>query len=289
MNYLFHILIMICIYAILSLSLNLLIGYAGLFSIAHAAFYGIGAYTATLLMMKLGFNFLLALLCGILVAGISGLLIAYPSLRLKGDYFVLASLGFQLIVFSISYNWIGLTRGPYGIPGIPRPSIFGFKVDSLPLYLILSLVILFLVFMFIRLLCRSPFGRALKALREDELAAGALGKDIPNLKIWAFVIAGGLAAISGGLYATYVTYIDPTSFNLDESIFIIAIVLIGGSGNLKGPIVGAVFMIILPEVLRFLGIPSTVAPNVRQMIYGALLIILMRYRSQGLVGEYKFE
>ena len=289
MNYIFHILIMICIYAILSLSLNILIGYSGLLSLAHAAFYGIGAYAATLFMMKLGFNFFPALGCGIMVAGISALLIAYPSLRLKGDYFVLASLGFQLIVFSILYNWIGLTRGPYGIPGIPRPSIFGFKFDSLPLYLILSAVILSLVFLLIRLLCESPFGRALKALREDELAAGSLGKDVPNLKIWAFVIAGGLAAVSGVLYATYVTYIDPTSFTLDESIFIIAIVLIGGSGNLKGPMVGAVFMIILPEVLRFLGIPSTIAPNVRQMIYGALLILLIRFRPQGLAGEYKLE
>lgn len=280
---------MICIYAILSLSLNILIGYSGLLSLAHAAFYGIGAYAATLFMMKLGFNFFPALGCGIVVAGISALLIAYPSLRLKGDYFVLASLGFQLIVFSILYNWIGLTRGPYGIPGIPRPSILGFKFDSLPLYLILSAVILSLVFLLIRLLCESPFGRALKALREDELAAGSIGKDVPNLKIWAFAIAGGLAAVSGVLYATYVTYIDPTSFTLDESIFIIAIVLIGGSGNLKGPMVGAVFMIMLPEVLRFLGLPSTIAPNVRQMIYGALLVFLMRYRTQGLAGEYKLE
>jgi len=280
---------MICIYGILALSLNLLVGYSGLLSLAHAAFYGIGAYTATLLMMKLGFNFLPALLCGVVAAGISGLLIAYPSLRLKDDYFVLASLGFQLIAFSILYNWIGLTRGPYGIPGIPRPTIFGFKVDSLPLYLILCAVIFSLVFLFIRLLCESPFGRALKAVREDELAAEALGKDVPNLKIWAFVIGGGLAAVSGVIYASYVTYIDPTSFTLDESIFIIAIVLIGGSGNLKGPLVGAVFMITLPEVLRFLGLPSTIAPNVRQMIYGALLVFLMRYRPQGLAGEYKLE
>jgi branched-chain amino acid transport system permease protein len=289
MNYILHILIMISVYTILTFSLNLLVGYSGLLSLAHAAFYGIGAYTTTLLMVKLGFSFFPALVCGIIVAMILSLLIAYPSLKLRGDYFILASLGFQLIAFSILYNWVGLTRGPYGIPGIPRPSIFGFEFNSLPRYLILSGIISFGVFMFMKLIDTSPFCRALKALREDEIMAGTLGKNVTNLKIWAFVLAGGLAAISGALYAGYVTYIDPTSFTLDESIFIFAIVLVGGSGNLKGPLVGAFFMLILPEALRFVGLPDTIAPNVRQMIYGLLLIILMRYRPQGLAGEYKFE
>jgi len=280
---------MLCIYGILALSLNLLVGYSGLFSLCQAAFYGIGAYASTLLMVKFSFNFFPALLCGIVATSVLALLIAYPSLRLKGDYFVLASLGFQLIVFSILYNWIGFTRGPYGIPGIPKPSIFGLEFSSLPLFLVLSGFIFLLVFFFSRIIYNSPFCRALKALREDEVAAEALGKNVPNLKIWAFVIAGGLAAISGALYAGYVTYIDPTSFTLDESIFIIAIVLVGGSGNLKGPLIGVLFMIILPEALRFLGLPDTVAPNIRQMIYGLLLVLLMRFRPQGLAGEYKFE
>ncbi len=289
MNYLFHILIMLCIYGILALSLNLLIGYSGLLSLAHAAFYGIGAYASTLLMVKLGLNFFPALILGIFISGSLALLIAYPSLRLKGDYFVLASLGFQLIVFSILYNWIGLTRGPYGIPGIPRPTIFGFEFNSITSYFILSAGIFSLVFVFIRHLCQSPFGRALKSLREDEIAARVMGKNVPLLKVWTFIIAGGLAAISGALYAGYVTYIDPTSFTLDESIFIITIVLVGGSGNLKGPLAGVLFMIILPEALRFIGLPDTIAPNVRQMIYGLLLILLMRYRPQGLAGEYRLE
>jgi branched-chain amino acid transport system permease protein len=289
MNYLLHIFIMLCIYGILALSLNLLIGYAGLFSICHAAFYGIGAYASTLLMIKAGLNFFPALIGGIFVSSLFAFLIAYPSLRLRGDYFILATLGFQLIVYSILYNWIGLTRGPYGIPGIPRASLFGFEFDSIPLFLLLSSVIFLLVLFFVKKLYFSPFGRALKAIREDEIAASAMGKNLPLLKIWAFTVAGGVAAISGSLYATYVTYIDPTSFTLDESIFLIAVVLVGGSGNMKGPLVGALFMILLPEALRFLGLPDTIAPNVRQMIYGVLLIILMRYRPQGIAGEYKFE
>lgn len=289
MNYLLHILIMLCIYGILALSLNLLIGYAGLLSLAHAAFYGIGAYASTLLMVRLGLNFFPALLIGLLISGSLALLIAYPSLRLKGDYFVLASLGFQIIVFSILYNWIGLTRGPYGIPGIPRPTIFGFEFNSLISYFFLSAVVFILIFLLSLHLCQSPFGRALKSLREDEIAAKVMGKDVSSLKIWVFITAAGLAAVSGSLYAGYITYIDPTSFTLDESIFIIAIVLMGGSGNLKGPLAGVLFMIILPEFLRFLGLPDTIAPNVRQMIYGLLLILLMRYRPQGLAGEYRFE
>ncbi len=289
MSYIFHILIMICIYLILSLSLNLLVGYTGLLSLCHAAFYGIGAYASTLLMVKLGLNFFLALPAGVIIAMLFSLLVAYPSLRLKGDYFILTALGFQMIVFSVLYNWVGFTRGPYGIPGIPKPSILGFEFSSPALFLLLSAVFAFLALLILYRVSASPFGRALKAIREDELAASALGKRVANFKIWAFVIASGIAAIAGSLYAGYVTYIDPTSFTLDESIFILAIILVGGSGNIKGPIVGTIFMIILPEALKFSGIPDTIAPNVRQMIYGALLLFLMFFRTQGIAGEYRFE
>lgn len=128
----------------------------------------------------------------------------------------------------------------------------------------------------------------LKAIREDELSAISIGKNVRRFKILAFAISSGMAAIAGSLYASYVTYIDPTSFNLDESIFILSVVLVGGSGNLKGPIVGTLLMILLPEGLRFLGIPDNIAPNVRQMIYAFILILLMRFRPQGIAGEYRF-
>jgi len=288
-NYILHILIMIGIYIILSSSLNLLVGYTGLLSLSHAAFYGIGAYITTLLMTKIGFNFFLALIFAILITMVMSLIVSIPSLRLKGDYFVLATIGFQIITFSVLYNWVSLTRGPYGIPGIPKPTIFGFEFGNLTLYFILTSILVAIIFMVICLLCKSPFGRALKAIREDEISAKALGKNTTNLKIWSFAFAAGIAAVAGSLYASYVTYIDPTSFTIDESIFILCIVLIGGSGNLKGPVIGAVLLVILPEVLRFLNIPDTVAPNVRQMIYGAIIVILMRYRTQGIAGEYKFD
>ncbi|MFH1962150.1 MAG: branched-chain amino acid ABC transporter permease [bacterium] len=253
-----------------------------------AAFYGLGAYIVTLLMMKMGINFFFCLGIAMFFCAIVSLVVSYSSLRLRGDYFILASLAFQIIIFTILYNWIDLTRGPYGIPGIPKPEILGLKFDNLYKFLLLSGGMSLVVFFIIKRICNSSFGLVLKAIREDELSAEAIGKNITKFKILAFVISSGLAAIAGGLYATYITYIDPTSFTLDESIFILTIVLVGGSGNLKGPIIGTFLMILLPEGLRFLGIPSSVAANVRQIIYAIILILLMRFRPQGLAGEYKF-
>jgi len=280
---------MIGIYIILSLSLNLLVGYGGLLSIAHAAFYGIGAYVYTLVLINWGLPFWLAMIIAILGTSIIALIIAYPTLRLKGDYFILATIGLQMIVFDILYNWVNLTRGPYGIPGIPRASLFGLEFRSIPTNLFLVAVLTILVVLFSKGLYDSPFGRILKSIREDETASKAMGKNTPKVKIWSFVVACGIAAIAGALYSSYITYIDPTSFTIDESIFIICVILVGGSGNLKGPIVGAVFMIILPELLRFVGLPDTIAPNVRQIIYALTLILLMFFRPQGIAGEYKLK
>jgi len=288
MNYLLHILIMISIYTILSLSLNLPVGYIGLLSLAQAAFYGIGAYAMTLLMMNLGIPFFVSLAIAIVFTAILSLLVSYPSIRLRGDYFILASLAFQIIIFTILYNWIDLTRGPYGIPGIPRPEILGIKFDNLYKFFALSGGLAVGVFLIAKRLYSSSFGLVLKAIREDELSTISVGKDVRKFKILAFAISGGIAAIAGALYASYITYIDPTSFNLDESIFILSVVIVGGSGNLKGPIIGTLLMILLPEGLRFLGIPDSVAPNLRQIIYAMVLILLMMFRPQGLAGEYKF-
>ena len=295
MNYILHILIMIGIYLIVAYSLNLVIGYSGLLSLCHAAFYGIGAYVFTLVSMHWGLSFIPTLLISIILTGIFAFLIGIPALRFRGDMFVVVTLGFQMIIFTILYNWVSLTRGPYGIPGIPRPHIsfiinrspFSIVVDSLWEYLILVLVldVVFLTLLFI--LYKAPFGLALKSLRDDEKAAEALGKSTFRYFLSAFTIGGAFAAVSGALYASYVTYIDPTSFTLEESIFQVAILLLGGSGNIKGPLVGVLFMLILPEALRFLGLPDTIAPNVRQIIYGALLVILMFVRPRGIAGEFE--
>src|ERR1700694_196554 len=246
MNYLWHILVMINIYAILAASLNLAVGYSGLLSAFHAAFYGIGAYTATLLMVEAGFGFFAALGLAIIVTALFSLVIAIPSLRLKGDYFVLATLGFQIIVVSIFYNWVGLTRGSNGIPGVPVPRIFGLEINSVFLYFLFSSFFATVTLGVIWLLIHSPFGRLLRAVRDDEIATAGLGKNVPRLKTMSFALAAAMAAIPGALFAGYVRYIDPTSFTLMEAIFILSIVVIGGSGSFWGPILGAAFMVLLP-------------------------------------------
>lgn len=289
MNYIIHILIMIGIYIILTQSLNLVMGYTGLLSLCQAAFYGIGAYVVTLLMIHLQLNFFVALILAIIISSLLSLPVAIPSLKLKGDYFVLATLGFQIIIFSILYNWVSFTRGPYGIPGIPTPSIFGYRFDEPAKFIILSTSLAILVVYFVHLISSSQFGRILKAIREDETATKILGKDTFKFKVKVFAISAAIASISGSLFATYITYIDPTSFTIEESLFLVVILAIGGSGNIIGPITGSIILIILPELLRFLMIPDTIAPNIRVMIYALALIFIMRYKKSGIAGEYGFE
>ena len=288
MNYIMHIIIMINIYIILTISSNLLVGMTNLLSLGQAAFYGIGAYFTIFCLMILHLPLIPTLLISMGMTALFSLLLALPSIRLKGDYFVLATLGFQLIFYTILYNWVSLTRGPFGIPGIPAPKLFGLiEISGIIPFLIFSLIMAgFTIFIFIKLI-NSPFGRVLKGIRDDELSVLSLGRNVTVFKIRVFVIASGFIAIAGFIYATYVTYIDPTSFTLDESIFILSALLIGGTGNIKGPIAGSIFVIILPELLRFVGLPNSVAANLRQIIYGLFLIILMRFRPQGLAGNYQ--
>jgi len=287
MDYIIHLIILINIYIILTVSTNLLVGMVNLLSLGQAAFYGIGAYLSVMALMVLNWPLIPALLLAMGGTALASLLIAYPSLRLKGDYFVLATLGFQLIVFTVLYNWVSLTHGPYGIPGIPSPRIWGnIQISGLWPFLVLSTVLAGIVIFLFYHLIHSPFGRALRGVRDDELSMKALGKNVTRLKIQAFVISSAFIAISGFLYASYVSYIDPTSFNLDESIFILSALIVGGLGNIRGPVIGALFVILLPEALRFVGLPDSVAANLRQIIYGLALIILMRYRPQGIAGTY---
>jgi len=289
MNYLFHILTMISIYAVLGLSLNLVLGFGGMLSLCHAAFYGIGAYTFALLMMDAGFPFLTALPLAVLASGLAALLIGAVTLRLRGDFFVLSTLGFQTIIFVVLYNWVDFTRGPYGIPGIPRPEIFGFSFNAPWAMFLLAAAVALLAWWICLRLSHWPFGRTLQAVRDDALAAQSLGKNPLAFTLTAFALGGALAALAGGLFAAYASYIDPTSFMLEESVFILCVVVIGGAGNLQGPVIGAIILVLLPELLRFVGLPDSIAANLRQIIYGLLLVLMMRFRPQGIAGNYAFD
>ena len=289
MNYILHLLIYLDIYIIITMSLNLLIGYGGLFQLAHAAYYGIGAYTTALLMVGLGWGFVPAIICSIIITGCLSLLVSIPAWRFRSDYFVMLSLAVQVTIYSLLYNWTGLTKGPFGITGIPKPTILGYKIDTLPNMFILSTVIAIICGVILYVLLRSPWGKALKAMRDDELAARGLGKNTRLFKLQAFLIACSMVALAGGLYATYVSYIDPTSFTLDESILMLSMVIVGGTGNFRGPIVGALILIAIPEILRFVHIPDAFAANIRLLIYGLLIVTMAHFRPQGLAGKYRFK
>ncbi len=289
MNYFYHVLIMVCLYIILAQSLNLVVGYGGLLSLCHGGFYGLGAYIGSLLIMQAHWPFLLSLVASVFVVWAMARLVSILATRLHGDFFVLATLGFQMIVFAVLYNWVGVTHGPFGIPGVPRPSFFGLSISSQFDFFVLAFVTTLLCCGVLQLLLSSPYGRTLQAVREDEIAAASLGKDVKAFKCSAFAWAGAIAAVSGVLFATYSGYIDPTSFGLGESIFILCILIIGGAGNLIGPIIGAVVLVLLPELFRFIRIPDSVAANLRQVLYGMALVAMMRLRPQGIAGKYAFD
>lgn len=288
MDYLLHISILICIFATLTISLDLLAGHAGFLSISQAAFYGLGAYTSALLTVQVGVPFCLGVLAGMIVAVLISFVVSLPSLRLHDDYFVIATFGFQMILFSIFNNWMNLTRGPLGIPGIPQPVIFGWNVTSHLDFLLLAAAFACFAHFVVYRLTSSPFGRVLHAIREDEAFATAYGKNTLYFKVTAFAVSAALAASAGSVYAHYITYIDPTSFTVMESILIISMVIIGGAGSLWGSLVGAVILVTLPEALRFVGLPSAAAANLRQIIYGTLLVSMMLFRPRGLMGKYAF-
>jgi len=289
MEYLLHILVIAGIYIILTLSLNLIVGYTGLPALGHAAFSCIGAYTSSLLALNMGLSPWIGLLIGACVAAMSGIVIGYPAVRLKGDYLALATFGLGVIIYSIAKNWVSLTRGPMGLPGIPGFSIFGFHLSEIWSYLLLVLVFVVITIFVINRIVDSPFGRILRSIREDEIASEALGKNTVKYKLLVFVIGAFFAGIAGSLYAHYITFIDPSSFTVMESITILLMVIFGGMGSISGSIAGAVILVVFPELLRFLGMPSSIAAPMRQMIYGLLLVVLMIKRPQGIMGRYQFK
>ncbi len=288
MDLIYHLLVMSCIYAILTLSLNLTVGYAGLFNVGQCAFFGIGAYAAALLSVKLGMPFLIEIFLSAFITGGFGSIIGIPALRLRGDYLALATFGFGVIVFSLFSNWVSLTGGPMGISGIQRPVIFGFTFHSLSAYTLLSIGFLLINVVCVMRLTQSPFGRVLRAMREDEVAALALGKNISRFKTLTFIVGAFFAGIAGSLYAHYISFIDPSSFTTAESFLIFSMVVFGGMESITGSILGAAVLILFPESLRFIGIPTFYAAQIRKIFYGLVLVLIILKRPRGLMGKYGY-
>jgi branched-chain amino acid transport system permease protein len=283
--YINNLAVLITINAILAVTLNFVLGYAGIFSMAHAVFFGIGAYTAALAAMKLGAGFLLATACGMGVAGLLSLALALPALRVRGEYFVAASLGLQMLAVTLFSEWKGVTGGIGGITNIPPARFPGFEVSTPEQYLVLSLVCLGLVMLAVATLVRSSFGRSLKAIRDDETAASAFGKNVAVIKTIAVAVSSALAAVAGSLYAFYLSFINVESFTLDTSVYLMAMVIIGGTATLMGPVVGTVLILLLPAALSYLpGLPQTEIGSIQQIVYGLAMVLLMIFRPGGLWG-----
>jgi len=277
-EYILHLLIISSIYVMLAQSLSLVAGFAGMISLAHAGFYGIGAYTSAILSVSYGFHFLSTLPLAMVICGLLAIIISLISLRTVDDYFIIITLGIQVVIFSIMNNWQGLTRGPLGIPGIPSINILGFSFDAKISFLSLSLFFMIIVWFLLNNLYHSPFGRVLIALSDDEIFTQSLGKNVKKAKVISFAVSAMFAAIPGVLYAHYISYIDPTSFTLNESIFILSIVIIGGMRNLWRVAISAFVLVLFPEAIRFLRLPNDIAANLRQIIYGAILVFVI-FRS----------
>lgn len=269
--------------------MNLLAGYSGLLSLAQAAFYGIGAYVCTILMVDLQVNFVSALILTVFFTIAAGIPVIYFSIRLRDLYFILATLSWQVIIFTLLYNWVSLTKGPFGIAGIPKPEIMGVIFNTLDKFLIFSSAISILILIFFTFLNKTHISRLFQAVRDDQFILMTFGKKPGYYKALSIILACGITGIAGALFATYYSYIDPTSFTLNESILIISIVLIGGLGSIKGSVAGALFYILLPETLRFLNLPDDIAANLRMIIYAVILILVVIYKPHGFFGKYKFE
>lgn len=286
MNYILHISVMLEIYILLALSANQKVGLSGLLSLAQAVFYGFGAYSAAITITKFGFSYWLALPFAILVCIVVALLFSFVAGKVRDLYFSLATLALQIIFFSVAYNWIPVTNGAYGISGISNPEIFGLKINTPASFALFGGIWVLLVVLFYIWFVKTPISRLIQATRDDQIAVLSLGKNPNYYKRISIILSAVIAGIAGTLYATYTTYIDPSSFTLDESILILSIVLIGGAGKIIGPITGAVIYILLPEFLKFMQMPDSIAANMRMILFGLLLVLIVRFKPKGLFGKY---
>jgi branched-chain amino acid transport system permease protein len=273
------------IYVLLGLSTNLLVGIAGIFSVSQAAVFGVGAYIVSYLLMNDIMSFLPAMVTASVFCVLLNILVTLPALRVSGDYFVVTSFGIQLLATAIFTNWTAGTGGANGLPGIPPADLFGKTLDDNTQLAALCLGAMVLGCIAFQLIMRAPFGRLLRAIREDELAVAAAGKNVLRAKVSAAAMAGAFAGSAGGLYATFLSFIDPSSFDLDASILLLTMVVVGGARTLAGSIIGPFLLLALPQVLSLIDIPTTIAAAARQLIYGVLLIAFMLFRPQGLAGE----
>ena len=276
-GYQLQVAVMVAIFALLALSLNVLSGYAGMISLGHAGFFLIGSYTSAILATRFAAPFPVSVAAAVAVTAVSGLLLAVPALKLSGHFLAVITIAFGLILHLLAINLEFITNGVSGISGIARPGLGSWSMKSDLAYYWLVLVMLALVCVLVSAYIRSGYGRALRALRDDEIAAGCMGVNVNVAKIHAFVISASIAGLAGCLYAHYVRYINPESFTLDISIRILIMMVVGGVGSILGSVVGAFVVYVLPETLRFLN-------DYYYLVFGFVIMLLMLVLPKGLVS-----
>jgi len=279
--YFLHVVIMAGIFGVLASSLNLLLGYTGQLSLGHAAFFGIGAYASALLTLRWEWSFWLALPAAVLAAGIAGWAIGRLALKLRGAYFVLVTISFAGVIALISINWMDLTNGPLGLPGVPAPELgpWSLRTKSAYYYLVLAAVVL--AYEVCRRLVDSRIGRAFVALRENEALAESVGVDGTRYLVLAAVVSAGLAGLAGSLYAHYTRFVSPEVFLFTYTVTMVIMVVAGGKGTLAGPLVGAVLFTVLPEALR-----AATSWQWQMLAYGLILVVLVFFLPRGIVPTF---
>lgn len=283
--YFLHIFVMSEIYAVLALSLALIVGFSGQVSLGHAAFYGVGAYVSALLSTRLGISFWMSFWLSALFAGLVAYIIGRLVLRLRGHILAITTAFFCVLVGVIMNNWIPVTNGPMGITGIPRPApinLFGLQlvIESRVHYYYLGLIMASGVMFFLYRIVSSRLGDAMIAVRENEELAQSIGIDIMKIKVFAFTVGGMLAGMAGAFYAHYILFISPVTFTMNESINILVMVIFGGMNTLLGPVFGAICLTILPEFLRMAG-------ELRLVAYGVALVVFIVWLPMGIWGTLR--
>ena len=285
LDYYLHMFVMSEIYAVLAMSLALIVGFSGQVSMGHAAFYGVGAYASALISLKSGLPFWVTIWCAGAVAGLLSFVIGKMVLRLRGHFLAITTAFFGVLVTLILNNWIDLTNGPMGVPGIPRPSPLSLPGLTLSFetradYYYLGLVFVGLVAFLLYRIVNSRIGNALIAIRENEELARSIGVDAMAYKVFAFTLGGALAGMAGSFYAHYILFISPVTFTIAESINLLVMIIFGGMTTLFGPVFGAVALTLLPEFLRMAG-------SLRLVIYGVALVIFIIWLPLGVWGTIK--
>lgn len=281
-TYYVHLGVMICLAAMLAISLNIVCGYTGFLSLGHAAFFAVGAYSEALLTTKMGWNFWAAVLMGGVLSLGFGVLLAVPAMKTRSHYFTVITLAFQFITSLVLINWTPVTGGNSGITNIARPSIVGFTFSTAAQYFYLMLVVLAITVFLTNRIVHSRIGRSFVAVRENEDGARSLGVDNARVKLMSFMISAFIASVAGSFYSPYMRYINPDAFAFNLSMNTLVMVVVGGLGSITGSIIGAAVVYLLPEALRFL-------QSYYLILYGLLVIVVVTVMPDGLAGLLKPE